>query len=82
MNPLLAKKFWRLLKEPNLLNSRVMEKRYNPHQELLKVKQKGTYSWLWKSWLGAKEVLMNELRRNVTDGNPLKSGKINRFRIL
>lgn len=54
---LLAKQVWRLIKEPTLLMSHVLKGRYFPKQEMLHVKQKGRDSWLWKSWLGARELV-------------------------
>lgn len=43
---LLAKQLWRILREPNLLISRVLKARYFPHQDLMSTVPKGSDSWV------------------------------------
>lgn len=68
---LLAKQVWRLLKEPNLLMSRVLKAKYFLNQDFFQVTQKNKDSWLWKSWLGAKTVANKGLRWTVGNGKSI-----------
>lgn len=69
---LLAKQLWRLITEPDLLLSRVLKGRYFPHQDLLSVEQKPNDSWVWKSRLGAKNILKKGLGWKVPDDHSIK----------
>lgn len=69
---LLAKQLWRLITQPNLLMSKVMKAKYFPKRSPLQAEAKGHSSWLWKSWLGANNVLLEGLRYQVGDGKIIK----------
>lgn len=69
---LLAKQVWRLIKEPDLLVSRVFKGRYFPDQPFFQAKQKGKDSWLWKGWLRTKDLIRKGRTWKVGDGRNIR----------
>ena len=69
---LLAKQLWRLITKLNLLMSKVLKVRYFPKRGILNAESRHQASWLWKSWLSAKPVLLKGVRYQVGDGKSIR----------
>lgn len=69
---LLAKQVWRVLHEPNLLVSKVLECRYFPDKQFFQTKPKGRDSWIWKSWLSIQDLICHGGRWKVGDGRQIR----------
>lgn len=69
---LLAKQLWRLITQPNLLMCKVLKSKYYPRRGLFKAAANGQSSWLWKSWMSAKHILLHGLRFQVGDGKSIR----------
>lgn len=52
--------------------SQVMKARYFPNQHLFQIQKKGQDSWLWKSWLGAKNLVEKGVRWRVGDRRSIR----------
>lgn len=71
-NALLAKQLWRLITQPNLFMCKVLKAKYFPRGGLLNAEAKNHSSWLWRSWIGAKNTLQKGIRYQVGDGKSIK----------
>lgn len=69
---LLAKQLWRLLTQPNLLMSKVMKGKYYPARGILNSNAKTKYSWMWKSWIGPKQILQKGLCYQIGNGKSVR----------
>lgn len=67
----LAKQVWKIIQEPILLVSQVLKQHYVLNQDFFLTQLKGRDSWLWKSWLGAKDVVEKGMRWSVGDGKQI-----------
>lgn len=72
---LLAKQVWRILQEPELLMSKVLEGRYFPNNDLFQVQQRGKDSWLWKSWMGVRKVIASGMQWKIGNGKSVNIWK-------
>jgi hypothetical protein len=69
---LLAKQGWRIIQEPNSLVSQVLKAKYFPHGSFL-ISEVGTRpSFVWRSLLSAKELLIEGLVWRIGDGKSIK----------
>ncbi|XP_023633512.1 uncharacterized protein LOC111829070 [Capsella rubella] len=65
---LLAKQFWRLLRFPNSLLSRVLRGRYYRFSDPLQIVKANRPSYGWRSIFSAKPLIVSGLRRTVGSG--------------
>lgn len=70
---LLAKQFWRILTNPNLLVSKVIKGKYFPNSSILEAKTKRRASWIWQSLQSSIEILESGLRKR--DGKTISIWK-------
>ena len=68
---LLVKQAWRLLQNKNSLLYRVFKPRFFPNGTILEAPQSQTGSYAWKSSLKGRNVLMEDLRWRVGDGESI-----------
>ena len=68
---LLAKQAWQLLQNKNSLLYRVFKPRFFPNGTILEAPQSQTGSYAWKSSLKGRNVLMEDLRWRVGDGESI-----------
>ncbi|XP_071904274.1 uncharacterized protein [Coffea arabica] len=66
---LLGKQVWRLITQPNLLVSQVMKAKYFPRTSIFRCKVPNTASWIWRSLIGARELMEQGTRRRIGNGN-------------
>ncbi|KAL0321165.1 UNVERIFIED_CONTAM: hypothetical protein Sradi_5378000 [Sesamum radiatum] len=69
---LLAKQGWRVLKNPNLLLSRIWKAKYFVRSDFLQAKRGYNSSFTWRSILEARPTLIAGLRWRVGDGQRVK----------
>nr|XP_027065280.1 uncharacterized protein LOC113691366 [Coffea arabica] len=65
---LLGKQVWRMLTQPNLLVSQVMKAKYFPRSSIFKCKVPNNASWIWRSLMGARELVEQGTRRKIGNG--------------
>nr|XP_027101745.1 uncharacterized protein LOC113722690 [Coffea arabica] len=65
---LLGKQVWRLITQPNLLVSQVMKAKYFPSTSIFRCKVPNNASWLWRSLMGARELVNLGTRRKIGNG--------------
>lgn len=65
---LLAKQGWRILENPNLTISKVLQGRYFPQSSKLEASCSSTSSFFWKGLIWGLDLLKGGLRRNVGNG--------------
>ena len=66
---LLGKQVWRLITQPNLLVSQVLKAKYFPRTSIFRCKVPNTASWIWRSLMGARELVEQGTRRRIGNGN-------------
>ncbi|CAN1238437.1 Uncharacterized mitochondrial protein AtMg00310, partial [Linum grandiflorum] len=66
---LLAKQGWWLLKDPSSLAARVLKGRYYPHSSFLKINPNCQGSWIWKSILYGRDLLLSGIGWQLGDGS-------------
>jgi hypothetical protein len=65
---LLAKQCWRLWKSPDSLVSRILREKYYANSSILEVKLGNKPSYVWRSILGACDILKEGLFCKIGDG--------------
>ncbi|XP_027096192.1 uncharacterized protein [Coffea arabica] len=65
---LLGKQVWRLITVPNLLVSQVMKAKYFPSTSTFRCKVPNNAFWLWRSLMGARELVNLGTRRKIGNG--------------
>lgn len=65
---LLAKKCWRILKNPTSLVARVLKAKYYPDHSFLKARKVGRSSLVWRSLLAGRKLLNRGLLYCIGDG--------------
>ncbi|CAA0807622.1 Ribonuclease H-like superfamily protein [Striga hermonthica] len=65
---LISKQLWRLLKNPDILMSKVLKSKYYPSCSLWEAQHKTADSWLWSTWLKSRNFLRKGVLQNVGDG--------------
>lgn len=68
---LLVKQLWCLITHPNLMMCKILKAKYFPHGGLLNAVVRPQASWLWKSWMSAKDLLQQGLCYQVGDGKAI-----------
>lgn len=69
---LVAKQVWRVFTNPNSLISQFLKSLYFPNSSILEAEGGRFPSYLWKSMLWARELLLKGLRFRVGDGRNIK----------
>ena len=69
---LLAKQLWRIIVMPNRLVSRVMRAKYMKRESDWMKHAPTSASYLWKSLMNARFLLINGIRKKVGDGSTIK----------
>ncbi|KAG7586565.1 Ribonuclease H domain [Arabidopsis thaliana x Arabidopsis arenosa] len=70
---LVAKQSWRMLKEPQLLLTRVLKAKYFSKVSLMEAKLGHRPSHAWRSILQGMQLIKQGLRWNIGDGNNIKA---------
>ncbi|OIT02059.1 putative mitochondrial protein, partial [Nicotiana attenuata] len=65
---LLAKQAWCILSYPDSLLARVLKSKYFPHSTFRDASTSSTGSWIWRSILWGKDLLVTGLRWRISDG--------------
>ncbi|OIT23670.1 putative mitochondrial protein, partial [Nicotiana attenuata] len=65
---LLAKQAWRILSYPDSLLTRVLISKYFPHSTFLDAFTSSTGSWIWRSILWGRDLLLTGLKWRISDG--------------
>lgn len=68
---LLAKQAWRIIQNPNALWVQVLKCLYFPNSDFVRATRKRNNSWVWASLIHGKEVLMQNARWVVGNGNTI-----------
>jgi hypothetical protein len=68
---LLAKQCWRLIQFPNSLSSRILKAKYFPKSSFLEAEMGKRPSFMWRSFLAAKDLLSNGILWRVGDGKSI-----------
>ncbi|XP_027182377.1 uncharacterized protein LOC113780798 [Coffea eugenioides] len=68
---MLAKQLWRILTRPNLLVSRIVRGKYFRGSSFWEMNINAGDSWVWKSFLSARELLEEGVRLRVGDGKQI-----------
>ncbi|XP_071939813.1 uncharacterized protein [Coffea arabica] len=68
---MLAKQLWRILTRPNLLVSRIVRGKYFRGSFFWEMNINAGDSWVWKSFLSARELLEEGVRLRVGDGKQI-----------
>ncbi|XP_038719958.1 uncharacterized protein LOC120012588 [Tripterygium wilfordii] len=74
---LLAKQFWRILKNPNSLVGSVMKLKYFPNSSILYAVHKASMSYAWQSILSAGVLIKSGLVWRIGDGRSVRIWKDN-----
>jgi hypothetical protein len=74
---LLAKQRWRIITQPNILMSRVLQSKYFPHNSLWDATQKNNISYFWRSILQARWVIKKGSLWTIGNGNSINIWKDN-----
>ncbi|XP_042950057.1 uncharacterized protein LOC122282168 [Carya illinoinensis] len=69
---LLAKQGWRILQQPNSLAARVLKAKYFHKSNFMQGKLGSNPSYLWRSFLAARPILMKGLFWNIGNGEKVK----------
>lgn len=69
---LLAKQWWRLRTNPNLLLARLLKARYHPHNDVAEARLGYRPSYTWRSLFGAKGVIEQGTTWKIGDGKQVK----------
>lgn len=69
---LLGKQVWRVITKPNLLMSQVLKGRYFPTSSFLQATCKQNDSWLWRSWIEARQLIAEGSSWQVGNGLSIK----------
>lgn len=69
---MLAKQAWRILQNPHSLVARVLKAKYYFRENFLKRKLEHQPSYIWKSLLWGKELLLKGLVRRIRDSRKVK----------
>ncbi|GER34282.1 RNA-directed DNA polymerase (reversetranscriptase)-related family protein [Striga asiatica] len=67
----LTRRLWRLLSFPDSLVARVIKGRYYPNSNLFEAKKRNSDSWMWRSWLNARDSLKRGVRFKIGDGKSI-----------
>ncbi|XP_016458490.2 uncharacterized protein LOC107782157 [Nicotiana tabacum] len=65
---LLAKQAWRILSYPDSLLTRVLKSKYFSHSTFLDASTSSTGSWIWRSILWGRDLLVTGLRWRISNG--------------
>ncbi|XP_027157936.1 uncharacterized protein LOC113759559 [Coffea eugenioides] len=65
---LLAKQIWRIIRNPNLLSSKILKSKYFPNCNVLDCKTPNNASWFWQSIMSAREELQWGIRNRIGNG--------------
>ena len=65
---LLAKQIWRIIRNPNLLSSRILKSKYFPNCSVLDSRTPNNASWFWQSIMSAREELQWGIRKRIGNG--------------
>jgi len=65
---LLAKQCWRIIQFPDSLSSLILKAKYFPKSSFLDAELGKTPSFMWRSFLAAKDLLSNGVLWRVGDG--------------
>jgi hypothetical protein len=69
---LLAKQCWRLIQNPDSLIAQIISAKYYPHSSFLESKLGRRPSFIWRSFMGAKELLSHGIHLRIGDGRSIK----------
>ncbi|XP_042954620.1 uncharacterized protein LOC122291035 [Carya illinoinensis] len=72
---LLAKQGWRIIQNPTSLAAQVLKAKYFSGSSFLSAKGKASDSFVWRSFLSARHVLMEGMLWSVGDGTQIKIWK-------
>lgn len=68
---LLAKQVWRLLTFPNSLVSKVLRVKYYQRTSIFQCKVAKNASWIWQSFMGARDLIETSTRKQVGNGKSI-----------
>jgi hypothetical protein len=69
---LLAKQCWRLIHNPNSLISQIIKAKYYPNSSFLESKLGKMPSFIWRSFMVAKDLLSHGIIWRIGDGHSIK----------
>ncbi|KAH9717145.1 putative reverse transcriptase/RNA-dependent DNA polymerase [Citrus sinensis] len=72
---MLGRQMWKLLTSPDSLMARILKARYYPRTSVVRASLGHNPSYVWRSILAAKEVVVQESRVQVGSGRSLSIGK-------
>ena len=62
---MLGKQVWQMLKQPNLLVSRILKAKYFPKESILKCKVPKNSSWFWQSIMAVRDIVKEGTLKKV-----------------
>ena len=65
---LLAKQYWRLLKNPDALWAKLLKARYFPNCSLARATKGRRPSWIWSSLLAGRDIVEKNTRWRINNG--------------
>jgi len=68
---LLAKQCWRLIQFPNSLSSRILKAKYFPNSSFLEAELGKRPSFMWRSFMAAKDLISSGILWRVGDGRSI-----------
>ncbi|KAL5752846.1 hypothetical protein ACOSP7_023036 [Xanthoceras sorbifolium] len=68
---MLAKQSWRILRNPSSLAARVLKGCYFPHSDFLRASGKPSSSFVWRSLLWGRELILQGSRKRFGSGNSI-----------
>ncbi|XP_062086137.1 uncharacterized mitochondrial protein AtMg00310-like [Humulus lupulus] len=68
----LAKQMWRIIRNPNSLCRNVLKASYFPNKSIVEASCDYKASYVWRSFMWEKEIILSEYKWRIGDGNDVR----------